>query len=198
MLVLNIFLIFVGMIMEIFAAIIVAVPLVLPLARAYGLDPYHFAIIFLLNPEIAYLMPPLGINLFISSIRFGRPVTYLYRTVLVFIGVLFATLMVVCYVPSITTWMPSLIKSDDIAEEIRNDAMQDHTGESDDDLKGKDFGMNADELAKLNQDGGTNDILGGDDKDAGADAGTAKDAGAKADGDKKADDKKADEKPAAK
>jgi TRAP-type C4-dicarboxylate transport system permease large subunit len=104
--VLNVFLIIVGMLMEIFTAIVVAVPLVVPLAQAYGLDPYHFAIIFLLNLEIAYLAPPLGINLFIASLRFGRPVTYLYRSVLVFIGVLFATLMLICYVPAIVTWLP--------------------------------------------------------------------------------------------
>ncbi len=170
LIVLNIFLIFVGMIMEIFAAIIVAVPLVLPLARAYGLDPYHFAIIFLLNLEIAYLMPPLGINLFISSIRFGRPVTYLYQTVLVFIGVLFATLMIVCYVPSITTMLPNLIKSDDISEEIRNDAM--NTGPQDDGLKDSDFGMNAEDIANLGKDGGTPAA------DAGAAVDEKKDAGA--------------------
>jgi tripartite ATP-independent transporter DctM subunit len=106
---LNLLLVFLGMVMEIFAAIIVAVPLVLPLSAAYGFDPYHFAIMFLLNLEIAYLAPPLGINLFISSLRFGRPVTQLYRSVLSFIAVLFATLMVVSYVPSITTWLPGLI-----------------------------------------------------------------------------------------
>jgi C4-dicarboxylate transporter, DctM subunit len=115
LLVLNLFLVVVGMLMEIFAAIIVAVPLVLPLVRAYGFDPYHFAIIFVLNLEIAYLMPPLGINLFISSIRFGRPVTALYRSVLSFILVLFATLMVVSYVPSITTWLPSKVTSSDVS-----------------------------------------------------------------------------------
>jgi C4-dicarboxylate transporter, DctM subunit len=109
LLVLNVFLVIVGMLMEIFAAIVVVVPLVLPLVRAYGLDPYHFAVIFVLNLEIAYLLPPLGINLFISSIRFGRPVTTLYRSVLSFIVVLFVTLMVVSYVPSITTWLPSKV-----------------------------------------------------------------------------------------
>jgi C4-dicarboxylate transporter, DctM subunit len=150
MIVLNIFLIFIGMIMEIFAAIIVAVPLVLPLARAYDLDPYHFAIIFLLNLEIAYLAPPLGINLFISSIRFGRPVTYMYRTVGSFIAVLFATLLLVCYVPSITTWLPSMIQGDDISQEIRDEAMAD-VG-SDDDIEG-DFGMNAEDLAALAAEG---------------------------------------------
>jgi C4-dicarboxylate transporter DctM subunit len=114
LLVLNVFLIFIGMVMEVFSALIVAVPLMLPIAHAYGLDPFHFAIIFLLNLEIAYLAPPLGINLFISSIRFGKPITYLYRTVLPFILVLFVTLMVVCYVPILTTWLPDKIKDDNI------------------------------------------------------------------------------------
>ena len=150
LLVLNVFLVIVGMVMEIFAAVVVAVPLVLPLARAYGLDPYHFAIIFLLNLEIAYLMPPLGINLFISSIRFGRPVTQLYRSVWTFIGVLFATLMVVSYVPVITTWLPSKVKGDEIA-----------AGGSDappsgpqDNLDDKDFGLTSDDLEKLTADAG--------------------------------------------
>lgn len=111
----NIFLIVIGMLMEIFTAIIVVVPLVVPLANAFGLDPFHFAIIFLLNLEIAYLMPPLGINLFIASLRFGKSVTYLYQSVLTFIAVLFATLMLVCYVPSIVTWLPNKLK---IAEDI--------------------------------------------------------------------------------
>jgi tripartite ATP-independent transporter DctM subunit len=114
LLVLNVFLIFIGMMMEVFSALIVAVPLMLPIAHAYGLDPFHFAIIFLLNLEIAYLAPPLGINLFISSIRFGKPITYLYRSVLTFIAVLFVTLMVVCYVPILTTWLPDKIKDDNI------------------------------------------------------------------------------------
>jgi C4-dicarboxylate transporter, DctM subunit len=114
LLVLNIFLIFIGMVMEVFSALIVAVPLMLPIAKAYGLEPYHFAIIFLLNLEIAYLAPPLGINLFISSVRFGRSVTYLYRSVLAFIAVLFVALMIVCYVPILTTWLPNKINEDEI------------------------------------------------------------------------------------
>ena len=143
LLVLNIFLVIVGMLMEIFAAIVVAVPLVLPLARAYGLDPYHFAIIFLLNLEIAYLMPPLGINLFISSIRFGRPVTSLYTSVLSFIGVLFATLMVVSYVPILTTWLPNKVSSDDAI-------MAEPTGAPPaDNLDDKDFGLSGEDLEKL-------------------------------------------------
>jgi tripartite ATP-independent transporter DctM subunit len=151
LLVLNIFLIFIGMLMEIFAAIVVAVPLVLPLARAYGIDPYHFAIIFLLNLEIAYLMPPLGINLFISSIRFGRPVTQLYRSVLPFIGVLFVTLMVVSYVPGITTWLPNKVKSDEITQDEGDDM---GAGEP---LNDEDFGMTGEDLENLAHDGGVGD-----------------------------------------
>jgi hypothetical protein len=150
LLVLNVFLIIVGMLMEIFAAIVVAVPLVLPLARAYGIDPYHFAIIFLLNLEIAYLMPPLGINLFISSIRFGRPVTQLYRAVLPFIGVLFVTLMFVSYVPIITTFLPDKVKSHEIND---NEGGGDVGGEP---MNDADFGMTGDDLDAMN------------DKDAGA------------------------------
>jgi C4-dicarboxylate transporter, DctM subunit len=145
LLVLNIFLIIVGMLMEIFAAIVVAVPLVLPLARAYGIDPYHFAIIFLLNLEIAYLMPPLGINLFISSIRFGRPVTQLYRAVLPFIGVLFVTLMFVSYIPIITTWLPDKVKSHEINDADQGEPMG---GEP---LNDEDFGMTGDDLDDLNE-----------------------------------------------
>jgi C4-dicarboxylate transporter DctM subunit len=148
LLVLNVFLVIVGMLMEIFAAIVVAVPLVLPLARAYGLDPYHFAIIFLLNLEIAYLMPPLGINLFISSIRFGRPVTQLYRSVLSFIAVLFVTLMVVSYVPIITTWLPSKVKGDEMTDAAGEPAMGAPT--PGDNLDDKDFGLTGADLDKLN------------------------------------------------
>jgi C4-dicarboxylate transporter, DctM subunit len=155
LLVLNVFLVIVGMLMEIFAALVVAVPLVLPLARAYGLDPYHFAIIFLLNLEIAYLMPPLGINLFISSIRFGRPVTSLYRSVLTFIAVLFATLMVVSYVPIITTWLPSKVKGDEMTAEPSGG--EDLGAPVQDNLDDKDFGLSGEDLAKMNADGGAAD-----------------------------------------
>jgi tripartite ATP-independent transporter DctM subunit len=153
---LNVFLIVVGMLMEIFTAIVVAVPLVLPLAKEFGLDPFHFAIIFLLNLEIAYLAPPLGINLFISSIRFGKPVTYLYRVVLPFIGVLFVTLMIVCYVPIIVTWLPSLLKTDEdmseasltapstaAAEDLNDLAVDEPDGGVDGGIKDGDAGIDA-------------------------------------------------------
>jgi C4-dicarboxylate transporter DctM subunit len=105
LLMINVFLLMVGMLMDVFTAIMVVVPLIIPIADAYGVDPYHMAIIFLLNLEIGYLTPPLGINLFISGIRFSKPITYVYRTVLPFIGVLFIALLIVTYVPSLTLWL---------------------------------------------------------------------------------------------
>ena len=99
----NIFLLVIGMLMEGFSAILVAVPLILPFAARFHLGPFHTAMIFLVNLELAYCCPPLGLNLFISSFRFGRPAVSLYRPILPFLGVLFASLLIISYVPSIST-----------------------------------------------------------------------------------------------
>src|SRR5262249_25624154 len=101
--VLNIFLLVLGMLMEGFSAILVAVPLVLPFASRFELHPFHLAIMFLLNLEIAYVAPPLGLNLFISSFRFDRPLISLYRVVLPFTGILALGLLAVMYVPKLST-----------------------------------------------------------------------------------------------
>jgi len=103
LLVLNLFLLVLGMLMEGFSAILVAVPLILPLAARFHLGPFHLAMIFLLNLELAYCCPPLGLNLFISSFRFNRPAVSLYRPILPFLGVLTAALLLVSYVPWIST-----------------------------------------------------------------------------------------------
>ncbi len=100
---LNIFLLIIGMVMEGFSAILVAVPLVLPFAARFNLSPFHLAVMFLLNLEIAYCMPPLGLNLFISSFRFNKPVVALYRVVIPFVGVLVIGLLAVMYIPKIST-----------------------------------------------------------------------------------------------
>jgi len=99
----NIFLLVLGMLMEGFSAILVAVPLILPFAARFHLGPFHTAMIFLVNLELAYCCPPLGLNLFISSFRFNRPAVSLYRPILPFLGVLFASLLIISYVPSIST-----------------------------------------------------------------------------------------------
>jgi C4-dicarboxylate transporter DctM subunit len=101
--VLNVFLLVIGMLMEGFSAILVAVPLILPFAARFGLHPFHLAMMFLLNLEIAYCAPPLGLNLFISSFRFERPLISLYRIVLPFTGILAIGLVLVMYVPPIAT-----------------------------------------------------------------------------------------------
>ena len=100
---LNIFLVIIGMLMEGFSAILVAVPLILPFAARFHLHPFHLAMMFLLNLELAYCMPPLGLNLFISSFRFDKPLLDLYRVVLPFTGILAVGLFLVMYVPPLST-----------------------------------------------------------------------------------------------
>lgn len=99
LIVMNIFLLVLGMLMDGFSAILVAVPLILPFAARFTLGPFHLAMIFLLNLEIAYCCPPLGLNLFISSFRFNRPVVSLYKVVLPFAGILTVALLLVSYMP---------------------------------------------------------------------------------------------------
>jgi C4-dicarboxylate transporter, DctM subunit len=105
LIVLNVFLIIVGMMMDIFSAIIVVVPLIIPIAMAYNIDPVHLGIIFLTNLEIGYLTPPVGLNLFISSIRFQKPVLSVVRAVLPYITILLAALLIITYVPSLSLWL---------------------------------------------------------------------------------------------
>ncbi|HLE12522.1 MAG: C4-dicarboxylate ABC transporter [Bdellovibrionales bacterium RIFOXYD12_FULL_39_22] len=94
---LNIFLLLVGCLMDIFSAIIVIVPLIIPMATEYGVHPVHLAIIFLMNLEIGYITPPVGINLFISSFRFKRPVVELYRASIPFMLLSLVALLIVTY-----------------------------------------------------------------------------------------------------
>ena len=105
LLALNVFLVVIGALMDIYSAIVVVVPLVLPLALAYGVDPTHLAVIFLANMELGYLMPPMGENLFLSSYRFKRPLTEIYRWTLPYAALLLASVMLITYVPSLTLWL---------------------------------------------------------------------------------------------
>jgi tripartite ATP-independent transporter DctM subunit len=96
---LNLFLLAVGAIMGTFSALIVVVPLIPPIAQAYGIHPIHVGIIILTNLEIGASIPPLGINLFISSIRFEKTVLKLYLASLPFIAVLLFALAIITYLP---------------------------------------------------------------------------------------------------
>ena len=100
---LNLFLFVIGMLMDGFSAILVAVPLVLPFAARFGLQPFHLAMMFILNLELAFSAPPLGLNLFIASFRFQRPVVSLYRAVLPFVGLLALALAIVMAWPWLST-----------------------------------------------------------------------------------------------
>ena len=99
LMVLNVFLLAVGCTMGIFSALVVVVPLLTPLANAYGIDPVHLGIIFLTNLEIGASIPPLGINLFIAGMRFERPVLKLYIASLPFIAILLLGLAIITYLP---------------------------------------------------------------------------------------------------
>jgi C4-dicarboxylate transporter, DctM subunit len=104
LIILNLFILVMNMV-EIFSAIIIVVPLIVPVAMQYGVDPVHLGIIFLLNLEIGYMTPPLGLNLFLSSLRFGKPLTEVYRTVLPFFLLLVSVLLLVTYFPELSLWL---------------------------------------------------------------------------------------------
>ena len=101
---LNIFLLAVGAMMDVFSATVVIVPLLLPLAQRFGIDPVHLGIIFLANLEIGYSTPPVGINLFIACQRFEKPIHSLFRATLPFLGLMLVWLMLVTYVPALSLW----------------------------------------------------------------------------------------------
>jgi tripartite ATP-independent transporter DctM subunit len=107
--VLNVFLLIVGCMMDIFSAIVVVVPLITPIALEYGVDPIHLGIIFLTNLEIGYITPPVGINLFIASFRFEKKVITLYRAAVPFMLVLLAALLVITYVPDLSLTLVRLV-----------------------------------------------------------------------------------------
>ncbi len=100
--VLNIFLLIVGCLIDIFSAIIVVVPIILPIALGYHVNPVHLGIIFLTNLEIGYLTPPFGLNLFLSSYRFKRPIAKVFTDTLPFLLILFLALMIITYVPALS------------------------------------------------------------------------------------------------
>jgi len=99
---LNIFLLILGAILDIFSALIIIVPLILPVAASYGIDPVHLGIIFLANMQIGYFTPPVGMNLFIASYRFNKPITELYKASIPFMLVLLIALLIITYWPGLS------------------------------------------------------------------------------------------------
>ncbi len=109
LLILNIFLLAVGAMMDIFSAIMVVAPIVIPVATSFGIDPVHLGIIFLANLGIGYSTPPVGMNLFIASFRFEKPILKLYGATIPFLIILLITLILITYLPSLSLWLVHLM-----------------------------------------------------------------------------------------
>ena len=101
LLLLNVTLLVAGMFFDIFSATVVLVPLVAPAAARLGIDPLHLGTIFLLNLEVGYLTPPVGINLFVAKLRFGQPIAQVYRAALPYLGIMLLVLAAVTYLPEL-------------------------------------------------------------------------------------------------
>jgi len=102
---LNLFLLMLGMMLDIFSALVIVVPIILPIAIGYGIHPVHLGIIFLANMQIGYITPPVGMNLFISSYRFERPVLDVYRATLPFFVILLVTVLIITYWPALSLFL---------------------------------------------------------------------------------------------
>jgi C4-dicarboxylate transporter DctM subunit len=107
---LNMFLLVAGCLLDIFSATVVLVPLIVPLGLAFGVDPIHLGIIFLVNMELGYLTPPVGMNLFFTAYRFGKPLPEVFRAALPAVGVLGIAVLLVTFVPWLSTGLPGLFK----------------------------------------------------------------------------------------
>jgi tripartite ATP-independent transporter DctM subunit len=99
---LNLFLLALGMILDIFSAIVIIVPIILPIAVGYGVHPVHLGIIFLANMQLGYFTPPVGMNLFIASYRFEKPIMTLYRATIPFFLILLVAVLIITYWPALS------------------------------------------------------------------------------------------------
>jgi tripartite ATP-independent transporter DctM subunit len=108
LLMLNVVLLVLGSVLEIYSAIVVLAPLVAPLGAAYGIEPVHLGVVFLANLELGFLFPPMGLNLFLSASRFRAPLPYVYRQALPFLLIMAAGVLAITYLPPITTGVVQL------------------------------------------------------------------------------------------
>ena len=102
---LNVFLLIVGCMMDIFSATIIVVPLIKPIAAYFGIDPIHLAIIFIANLELGYLTPPVGMNLFLSAYRFDESMKSVYTSTMPFYFVMLFCVILITYFPILSTWL---------------------------------------------------------------------------------------------
>ncbi len=108
LLILNVFLLIVGCLMDIFSAILVVVPIITPIALHYGIDPVHLGIVFLTNLEMGFSTPPVGVNLFVGSLAFRRPVVVLYRAALPYLALSLVALLAITYWPDLSLFLVRL------------------------------------------------------------------------------------------
>ena len=107
LLALNVLLLAAGCIMDIFTAIVVLVPLIVPLGQAFGISPVHLGIIFLANLELGYLTPPVGMNLFFASYRFDKPIAHVFRAIIPLFVALGLGVLAITYIPWLSTALPN-------------------------------------------------------------------------------------------
>jgi tripartite ATP-independent transporter DctM subunit len=110
LLVLNLFLVVAGALMEIFAAIVVLVPLLLPVALSYGIDPIHFGIIFVAAMEMGFLCPPAGMNIYFAAAMFDKPIRYVAASVLPALLAIFLGMLAISWLPALATKLPELLQ----------------------------------------------------------------------------------------
>ena len=111
LLALNVFLLLAGALMEIYAAIVVLVPLLLPLAQSYGIDPVHFGIIFLANMEMGFLCPPAGMNIYFASAVFQKPIRQVAMSVLPALAAIFAGTLLISWLPLLALGLPAWVSA---------------------------------------------------------------------------------------
>ncbi len=109
LLALNVVLLVLGSVLEIYSAIVVLAPLVAPLGQAYGIEPIHLGVVFLANLELGFLFPPMGLNLFLSASRFQKPLPYVYKKAIPFLLIMAAGVLAITYLPAITTGVVRLL-----------------------------------------------------------------------------------------
>jgi len=92
--------------MDIFSATVIVVPLILPVSKAFGIDPVHLGIVFLANLELGFLTPPVGVNLFLASLRFNKPVAVVFRAAIPMLLVFLLGVLLITYIPALSTTLP--------------------------------------------------------------------------------------------
>jgi len=101
---LNIFLLILGAILDIFSALVIMIPLIVPVALGFGIHPVHLGIIFLANMQVGFFTPPVGMNLFIASYRFKKPITEIYQATIPFMIILLMAVLIITYWPALSLW----------------------------------------------------------------------------------------------